>query len=212
MYRANNNTMRNGGSPPTHLPSSSLSDHEEWLQIKWLQPPPRAPNWLFASYQAYNPPPGVGPSLPWEEWHQHAFREDQQAAGLLPPALLGGTPLCAAHARAERAYKAWKWAINNLWAEECHCQQLLDEQAARACLEAAPARASQETAAAHARQEAACRQQLLHEQKETGRIYTTRLFAQCVAEDHAAGLLFAKRLFAWCVDAVRRSAEHSPQE
>jgi hypothetical protein len=86
MYGANN-TMRNGGSPPTHLPSSSPSDYDNWLQLKWSQPPPRAPNWLFASYQAYNPPPGVGFPGPWEDWHQRAFRKDQQAAGLLPPGL-----------------------------------------------------------------------------------------------------------------------------
>jgi hypothetical protein len=152
MYRATyNNTMRNGGSLPTHLPLFSLSDHEEWLQIKWSQPLLRAPNWLFASYQAYNPPPGVGPPLPWEEWHQRAFRKDQQAAGLLPPASLGGPPPCAAHARAKHAYKAWKWAIDDLWADKCHHQQLLDKQAARARQAAAAARTRQEAAATHAR-------------------------------------------------------------
>jgi hypothetical protein len=73
-----------------------------------------------------------------------------------------------------------------------HRQQLLDEQAA--------ARAHQEAAAAHARQEAARRQQILEDQAEAGRKYATRLFAQCVAEDHAAGLLYAKCLFNRCAD------------
>ena len=107
--------MGNGGSPPAHLPSSSLSDPEVWLQIKWSQPPPQAPNWLFAHYQAYNLPPNIGPPLPWEEWHQRAFRKDQQAAGLLPLALLGGPILHGACARMEHAYRDWKWAINGLW-------------------------------------------------------------------------------------------------
>ncbi len=166
MYGANNNTMRNGGSPPTHLPSSSLSNPEGWLRYKWSQPPPRAPNWLFAYYEAYNPPANVGRPLQDEEWHQRAFRKDQQAAGLLPPAPRGGGILHGARARTERAYKDWKWAINNLWADERHRQQLLNEQAACARQEAAAARARQEAAAARARQEAARRQQLLNEQEQ----------------------------------------------
>jgi hypothetical protein len=44
--------MGNGGPPPAHLPSSSLFDHEEWLQLKWSLPPPRAPNWLFDGVHA----------------------------------------------------------------------------------------------------------------------------------------------------------------
>ncbi len=110
--------MGNGGSPLAHLPSSSLSDPEVWLQIMWSQPPLQAPNWLFAHYQAYNLPPDIGPPLPWEEWHQRAFREDQQAAGLLPPAPLGGPILHGACARAERAYLDWRWTVNALWEDE----------------------------------------------------------------------------------------------
>jgi len=34
--------MKNGGSSPAHLSSSSLSDSSWWLQFKWSQPPPRA--------------------------------------------------------------------------------------------------------------------------------------------------------------------------
>jgi hypothetical protein len=140
--------MGNGGSLPANLPSSSLSDPEVWLQIKWSQPPPRAPSWLFAHYQAYNPPPDVGPPFPWEEWHQRAFRKDQQAAGLLPPAPLGGPILHGARARAERAYKDWKWAIDGLWEDERRRQQLLNKEATRAWRQEA-ARRLRSQAAAH---------------------------------------------------------------
>ena len=142
---------------------------------------PRAPSWLFAHYQAYNLPPNVGPPLPWEEWHQRAFCEDQQAAGLLPLAPLGGPILHGACARAERAYLDWRWTVDALWEhkrrarqeaadararqeaaiasarqeDERHHRQLLDEQAARARQEAADARARQEAAINRARQEAA---------------------------------------------------------
>jgi hypothetical protein len=114
--------MRNGGVPPAHLPLSSLSDPLAWLHYKWSQPPPRAPDWVFDYYEHYNPPAGVSCPLRDEEWHQRAFREDQQATGLLPPAPLGGGILHGARTRAERAYKDWKWAINNLWADERHRQ------------------------------------------------------------------------------------------
>jgi hypothetical protein len=72
--------MRNGGSTPAHLPDPSW-----WLQFKWSQPPPRAPEWLFDYYERYNPPANVGQPLRDEEWFQRAFHEDQQADGLLPP-------------------------------------------------------------------------------------------------------------------------------
>ncbi len=110
--------MGNGGSPPAHLPSSSLSNPAGWLQYKWSQPPPRAPEWLFDYYERYNPPASVGRPLRNEEWLQRAFREDHQAPGLLPTALLGGPILHGARARAERAYKDWKWAINDLWEDK----------------------------------------------------------------------------------------------
>jgi hypothetical protein len=112
--------MGNGGSPPAHLPLTSLSNPEVWLQIKWSQPPPRAPSWLFAHYQAYNPPPDVGSPLPWEEWRQEDERRCRQ--------LLDEQ---ADHARHQEAARL---------------QQLLDEQAARARQEAAAARAHQEAA------------------------------------------------------------------
>jgi hypothetical protein len=218
MYGANNNTIRNGGSLLTHLPLSSLSDPEGWLRYKWLQPPPRAPNWLFAYYEAYNPPANVGRPLQNEEWHQRAFHEDQQAAGLLPPAPRGGPILHGACACTERAYKDWKWAIDNLWADEHHCQPLLNEQAARARQEAAAARARQEAAAARACQEAARRQQLLNEQEqEATRACQEAAHCQQLLDEQAprarqeAGLLFAKRLFAWCIAEDQRSAERRAQ-
>jgi hypothetical protein len=76
--------MRNGGSLPAHLSSSSLSDPSWWLQFKWSQPPPRAPKWLFDYYRSYNPPANVGRPPPYKEWLQRAIHEDQEAAGLLP--------------------------------------------------------------------------------------------------------------------------------
>ncbi len=96
--------MRNGGLPPAHLPSSSLSDPSAWLQYKWSQPPPRAPDWLFDDFQKFNPPAYAGRPLRNVEWLQRALREDRQAAGLLPPESPGGPILLRARARAERAY------------------------------------------------------------------------------------------------------------
>ncbi len=122
--------MGNGGSSPAHLPSSSLSDPLAWLHYKWSQPPPRAPDWVFDYYEHYNPPAGVGCPLCNEEWHQRAVREDQQTAGLLPPSLPGGLILHGARARSECAYHDWKWAINDLWADERHRLFLLDKEAA----------------------------------------------------------------------------------
>jgi hypothetical protein len=40
---------------------------------------------LFDYYRSYNPPANVGRPPPYEEWLQRAIREDQEAAGLLPP-------------------------------------------------------------------------------------------------------------------------------
>ena len=115
--------MRNGGSPPAHLPDPSW-----WLQLKWSQPPPRAPEWLFDYYERYSPPANVGQPLRDEEWFQRAFHEDQQADGLLPPGTSGGPILRGARARAERAYREWKAAIDDLWGDEY--EALLLEQAA----------------------------------------------------------------------------------
>ena len=100
----------------------------------------------------------------------------------------GGPILLGARARADCAYRDWKRAIDELWADEHHrlclveeqaaCarqeedarrQRLLDAQAARACQEAA-ARARQEETAARTRQEeAARRQKLLDEQAARAR-------------------------------------------
>jgi hypothetical protein len=121
----------------------------------------------------------------------------------------GGPILHGARARAERTYKDWKWAIDDLWAEERHCQQLLDEQAARA---------RQEGAAARARQEAARRQQLLDEQEqEATRACQEAARRQQLLNEQAprarqeAGLLFAKHLFARCIAKDQRSAERRAQ-
>ena len=131
--------MSNGGSPPAHLSSSYLSDPSWWLQFKWSQPPPRAPEWLFDYYERYNPPANVGQPLCDEEWHQRAIRKDQQAAGLLQPEPYGGPILHGARARADRAYRDWKAAIDNLSGDE-YKALLLVEQAARARQEEAARR------------------------------------------------------------------------
>ena len=178
--------MRHGGSPPAHLSSSSLSDPSWWLQFKWSQPPPRAPEWLFDYYRSYNPPANVGRPPPYEEWLQRAIREDREAAGLLPPEQPYYGPLLQeARVRADRAYRVWKAAIDDLWADEYEvllvaararqreaarqeatrtAHRLLHEQAARARQEAAARRQrslDEETArcrrAVQARQTAAAR-------------------------------------------------------
>jgi hypothetical protein len=64
------------------------------------------------------------------------LQRDQQAAGLLPPKLPGGPILHGARAHGERAYKDWKWAVDELWEHERHrlqmaaCQCFLDVRAA----------------------------------------------------------------------------------
>ena len=132
--------MRNGGSPPAHLSSSYLSDPSWWLHFKWSQPPPRAPEWLFDYYEHYNPSPLFGQPPRDENWHQRAIREDQQAAGLLPPRPAGGAILIGFHARADRAYRDWKRAIDELWADEYQRLCLVEAQADRARREEEAAR------------------------------------------------------------------------
>jgi hypothetical protein len=135
--------MRNGGSPPAHLSTSSLSDPSGWLQYKWSQPPPRAPDWVFDDFQKFNFPVDVGHPFRDEEWLQQALCKDQQVTGLLPPKLPGGTILLGARAHAVHTYQNWKWAVDKLWEHERHClqtaarQRLLDERAAHECQEAA---------------------------------------------------------------------------
>jgi len=123
--------MSNGGSRPPAPLSPYLSDPSWWLQFKWSQPPPRAPQWLFDYYKRYNPPANIGRLLRDEEfWHQRAIREDQQAAELLPPGTPGGPILHGARTHEDRAFMDWKAAIDDLWADEY--EALLVEQAARA--------------------------------------------------------------------------------
>jgi hypothetical protein len=214
--------MRNDGPPPAHLSTPSLSDPSGWLQYKWLQPPPCAPDWVFDDYQKFNPLANVGRLLCDEEWLQQALCKDQQAVGLLPPKLPRGPILLGACARAERAYKDWKWAVNKLWEYKHHClqlaarQHLLDEHAAHerqeaACQEAAhPAQCLLYKCAAHERQEAACqeaahaaqslldlqaaleRQEAMHCQCILNKEATSR---QCAA--HARQMAAAQIIFLW---------------
>ncbi len=103
--------MGNGGSPPAHLPSSSLSKPEVWPQIKWLQPPSWAPS----------------PLLTWEEWQQEDKRRRKQYE----------QAACARHLETARLqqilaeYNA-RTSAHTRQEDECRRQQLLDEQAARA--------------------------------------------------------------------------------
>ena len=165
--------MRNGGLPPAHLPSSSLSNPLAWLQYKWLQPPPRAPNWVFDDYQKFNPPVNVGCPLHDKKWLQRAFRKDAQAAGILPPDPTGGLILHGACARAEHAYRDWKWAVDNLWEDKGHHlqtaarQRHLNKETARQHQEANCCQQLLDEHAAYERQEAVRRLRLLD--KETAR-------------------------------------------
>jgi hypothetical protein len=152
--------MRNGGLPLAHLPSSSLSNPLAQLQYKWSQPPPRALDWVFNNYQKSNPLANVGCPLHDEEWHQQAFREDKQAAGILPPDPPGGPILHGARAHAECAYQDWKWTVDALWEDERHRlktavrQCHIDEQVACKQLEAAHCQQLLDKRAANKRQEA----------------------------------------------------------
>ncbi len=240
MYGANNNTTRNGGSPPTHLPSPS---HPlGFLFFKWEQPPERAPkgdwwlnfpewwhalcheDWCMRAHREDH----AGTMLRWpQEWpHPLVTQQDQAAHFMQWQRVAGGRPIHEYQRGAtEREYMVWKRTLDDVvesaWARH--------HQAAHACQEttAAHARqeaarrqqlldeqathARQEAAAAHARQEAARHQQLLDEQRAAGLLYATSLFAQCIAEDHVAGLLSAKCLFDRCVNSDRHLAEFRTQ-
>jgi hypothetical protein len=145
---------------------------------------------LFDYYRSYNPPANVGRPPPYEEWLQRAIREDQEAAGLLPPEQPYWGPLLhEARACTDCAYRDWKAAIDDLWGdkyeallvmqaasarqnEAAHRQWLLDEHTARARQQEAArqeaARAAQrllhKRAALERQGEAAHRQRLLDEE------------------------------------------------
>jgi hypothetical protein len=201
--------MRNGGLPPAHLPSSSLSNPSAWLQYKWSQPPPRASDWVCDAP---------------DDWIGRALREDQQAAGLLPPKSPGGPILLGARTHAERAYQDWKWAVDKLWEDErhrlqmaarqrhideqaarkqqeaAHCQRLLDKHAANECQEANRCQQLLDERAAYECQEAVRCQRLLD--KETARRQrllneedARHLMAECAAL--ARQMAAAQTIFLW---------------
>jgi hypothetical protein len=170
--------MRNGGLPLAHLPSSSLSNPSAWLQYKWSQPPPHAPDWVC------NAP---------DDWIGCALREDQQAASLLPPKLPEGPILLGACTHAERAYQDWKWAVNKLWEDKRHRLQTaahkchLDKEIACQCQEANHCQQLLDERAAYERQEAARHQWLLD--KETARHqHLLDVFAACCLMAECAAL------------------------
>jgi hypothetical protein len=191
--------MGNGGSPPAHLRSSSLSGPLAWLQHKWSQPPPLAPNWVFDVYQKFNPPANVGRPLCDEEWLQQAFCKDKQAAGILPPDPPGGPILLGSRACAERAYLDWKWMVNALWEDECHRLQMAARQRH---LDEETTRQRQAAAAARARQEAARRQQLLD--KQAARTRQEAAATRALQEAAATRALQEAAAARACQEAVRR--------
>jgi hypothetical protein len=172
--------MRNGGSPPAHLSSSSLSNPTGWLQYKWSQPPPCAPDWVFDVFQKFNPPAYIGCTFCDKDWLQQALCEDQQAAGLLPPKSPGGPILLGARAFTERTFQDWKCTVNALWEDKRHRLQTvaaqchIDEQAARKQQEAAHCQHLLDEQAANERQEANHCQQLLVERAANKRQEATR--------------------------------------
>jgi len=182
--------MRKGGSLPAHLSSSFLSNPSGWLQYKWPQPPPRAPDWVIDDYLKFNPPADVGRPLCNKDWLQRALCEDQQAASLLPPEVPREPILHGACAHAEHAYRDWKWAVDDLWDDECHHlqtaarQRHLDEETARQRQEANRRQQLLDERAAYERQEAVRRQRLLDE--ETAR-------CQLLLNEEAACHFMAKR-------------------
>ncbi len=198
LLPSSSSTMRNGGPLPAHLLTSSLSDPSGWLQYKWSQPPPCAPHWVFCNYQKFNPPANVGRPLRNKEWLQQALCKDQQAAGLLPPKLPGGPILLGARARAERAYKDWKWAVNELWEHKHHRLQmaaqqcLLDKRAAHKCKEAThqeaacTAQSLLDLQAALECQEAMRHQHILNKEA-----------ASCQCTAHAQQMASAQIIFLW---------------
>jgi hypothetical protein len=210
--------MRNGGLPPAHLPSSSLSDPLAWLQYKWSQPPPCAPDWVFDDYQKFNPPANVGRPLHDKEWHQQAFREDAQAAGILPPDPPAGGPILhGTRAHAEHANQAWKWAVDDLWEDERHCLQM----AARQCQEANRCQRLLDERAAYECQEAIRHQRLLD--KESARLQrllyeeaARRLMAERAAL--ARQMAAARTIFLWLrrrrlhIRLVRQTLRHQQRE
>jgi hypothetical protein len=129
--------IRNRGSPPAHLSSSTDApiDPSSWLKIKWCQLPLHAPDWVIDKWYAC--------AHRNDDWLNRAWREDTQDVGLLPPLPLVGPILTGGCALAEQAYQHWKRAVGELWEDERHHlqtpapQRLLNEQAARQLQEAA---------------------------------------------------------------------------
>jgi hypothetical protein len=213
--------MRNGGLTPAHLPSSSLSDPSAWLQYKWSQPPPRAPNWVFNDFQKFNPPANVGCPFRDKEWLQRALCKDQQAAGLLPPKFPKGPILLGARARAECTYQDWKWIVDALWEDECHrlqtvarqrhidkqatrkqqeaahCQQLFDKRAANKRQEANRRQQLLDKRAAYKRQEAVHRQWLLDEETACRQCLLDKKAAHCKRAAFARQMAAARTIFLW---------------
>ncbi len=155
--------MGNGGSPPAHLSSSSLSDPSWWLQFKWSQPPPRAPECgvllTLPAGDILAPPVSSLSTL------EDLVRANAAGITELREMIRANTANITVLSNTVTTNAATV-TTNDLWADEHHCLCLVEEQAARArqeedgcrqkLLDAQAARARQEDAA-RARQEAAAR-------------------------------------------------------
>jgi hypothetical protein len=195
--------MRNGGLPPTHLPSPSHPPG--FLLFKWEQPPKRAPEgdwWLdFPEwwhtllchedwYARACHKDHAGSMFRWPlEWpHPLVMQQDQATHFMQWKHAAGGRPITEYQRGAtEGEYMVWKRTLDDVvesaWARHHHARHDRQEAAAaRARQEAAAARARQEAAAARALQEAARRQQLLDEQEQEA----TRARQQEAAHQEAA--------------------------
>ena len=143
------------------------------------------------------PPDTYGRLTPYKEWLQRAIREDQQAAGLLPPQY-GGPILHGARARAEHVYKDWKWAIDELWEDKRRRLQLVKDQAARARQEAALQQQLLDEHAACARQEEAARsRQLLNELAAQARQEAARARQEAASRRQKLLNKAARTIFLW---------------
>ncbi len=152
--------MRNGGLPPTHLPSPSHPP--EFLLFKWEQPPKRAPeqDWWLDFHKWWHAlchedwcvrachEDHAGSMLQWPpEWpHPSVLQQEQGTHFMQWKRAAGGRPITKYQRGAtEGEYMVWKQTLDDVvksaWAR--HHQAAHDRQ---------------EAAAARARQEAARRQ------------------------------------------------------
>jgi hypothetical protein len=120
--------------------------------------------------------------------------------------LPGGPILHGAHARAEHAYRDWKWAVDDLWEDERHCLQTaarqhhLKEETAHKCQEANRHQRLLDKRAAYKRQEAVHCQRLLDEETAHHQRLLDEEAARCLMAKRAAlkqQMVAAQTIFLW---------------